>query len=286
MATTMAACGSKIDYILVKNNSEPTPNATFELQVINKYFKWHRLQTTWVYFNIMWQTLFNIRFRCVYIVEDMCLVPIFKILGNKVAYYTESSKSNSILDTIIGNVCLSKADLILLPSQTGKLHFEKIVIVDPSEVSTGVEALTQLLHRESAKRICTVVTQSESREISDTESAEGCQKVSQVDAAINENTESQEEAVAANVSNVSENLIGDVAEKSENEAVEVTTTEETKEEASREHSFDVEDALFKRFAPKPKAVHFSDIPEFPEQEEQEEEDTLSDQSDVSYTLNL
>lgn len=234
----------------------------------------------------------------------MCLVPIFKFLGNKVAYYTETSNSNSILDTIIGNVCLSKADLILLPSQSGKLHFEKIIIVDPSEVSTGVEALTQLLHRESAKRICTIVTQSESREISDTESAEGCQvvlKVSEEDksavAANCENTESQEELGAVDVSEKIEkapenvkNVLDDVAEETEDEqatAPDVQNEYET-QEAGREYSFDAEDTIFKRFAPKPKAVHFSDIVEYPEQEHvlQEEEDALSDVSDVSYTLNL
>lgn len=189
MATTMAGLGRELDFILVKNNNtEPvTLDAPFKVHVIGRYFNWSRLHSIWVLFKIMLHAIPNIRSCCVYIVEDLHLVPILKFFGNIVAFYKKIPKVPSTLDAIIGNICLSKADVILISSQEPTLRFEKVFIVDPSEASTGVSALTQFIYQENPRTICTIVSQSENEsrnrnhgetrtwDMSDTESAEGCQ---------------------------------------------------------------------------------------------------------------
>lgn len=84
----------------------------------------------------------------------MYLVPLFKFLGNKVVYYKKDVNYNTTMDAIIGNVCLSNANLILIPLNRKKLRFEKIAVVDPSNTSAGMEVITSLLYNTLPKRIC------------------------------------------------------------------------------------------------------------------------------------
>lgn len=157
MASTMATFGYQIDFILVKDNHELMSLQTpFKVNVIGNYFRWSTLQSLWMYSKIMWYTIRNIRSRCIYVVEDVCLVPLFKLLGNKVAYYKKDISYNSTMDTIIGNVFLSNVDLILIPTQSERLHFEKIAVVSPFHASSGVDAIKSLLYKSLPKRICTV----------------------------------------------------------------------------------------------------------------------------------
>lgn len=150
----MATFGYQVDFILEKHNEELELQMPFKIRVIGKCFRWSTLQSLWVYSRIMWHTLRNIRSSCIYIVEDMCLVPVFKLLGNKVAYYKKDVNYNSTIDEIIGNVCLSRANLVLIPTQSKRLRFERIAIVDPSNASSGAEAITSLLHETLPKRVC------------------------------------------------------------------------------------------------------------------------------------
>lgn len=95
---------------------------------------------------MLWLAVTNFRTRCLYVVEDLSfLVPLFKLTGNKVVYYKHQDGPRSTIDSMIGNVCLSKADLILVPSNSGVLQFEKLLVVNSSEVTSGVTALMRLL---------------------------------------------------------------------------------------------------------------------------------------------
>lgn len=165
VASTMCSFGHHVDFILVQDNSELQLQSSFKTYIIRKCFKLFNFQSLWTYFQIMWHTLRNIRSHCIYIVEDVSLVPVFKLLGNKVAYYKKDSKYNSTMDAIIGSICLSRTDLILIPAQSKRLRFEKIAVVDPSHASSGMKAISTLLSKNHPKRICTIWMEEKSEEV-------------------------------------------------------------------------------------------------------------------------
>lgn len=177
MATTVTTFGYPVDFILEKHNKELELQVPFNVNVIGKLFRWSILQSLWVYSKIMWYTLRNIRTHSVYIVEDMYLVPVFKLLGNKVVYYKKDVNYNTTMDAIIGNVCLSNANLILIPLNRKRLRFEKIAVVDPSNTAAGMEAITSLLYNTLPRRICALWMEERSEVQTDKESPSAIRKL-------------------------------------------------------------------------------------------------------------